>query len=144
LLSPATVSLINAKVGDFYAQAHKEVVVVIDPSLDTDPDPGTPCPKDEPEHVFAVDVAEMMVGRRDDSRDIRPEIPVSDPGTSRRHAKIVKNRDGTVSLQDLASTNGTRLNGIDVAPGSRHLLKEGDLITLGRWTRLRLRSKTFA
>jgi hypothetical protein len=33
LLAPATVSAINAKVGDFNAQAHKEVVVVIDPSF---------------------------------------------------------------------------------------------------------------
>jgi uncharacterized membrane protein YgcG len=33
LLSPATVSAINAKVSDFNAQAHKEVVVVIDPTF---------------------------------------------------------------------------------------------------------------
>jgi uncharacterized protein len=33
LFSPATISLINAKVGDFNAQAHKEVVVVTDPSF---------------------------------------------------------------------------------------------------------------
>lgn len=33
LLAPATVSAINAKVGDFNAQTHKEVIVVIDPSF---------------------------------------------------------------------------------------------------------------
>lgn len=33
LLSPAAVTQINAKVGDFYAQAHKEVVVVTEPSF---------------------------------------------------------------------------------------------------------------
>ncbi|MGA2391972.1 MAG: TPM domain-containing protein [Candidatus Lustribacter sp.] len=33
LLSPAAVSQINTKVGDFYAQAHKEVVVVTEPSI---------------------------------------------------------------------------------------------------------------
>ena len=33
LLSPATVTQINSKVGDFNAQAHKEVVVVVDPAI---------------------------------------------------------------------------------------------------------------
>lgn len=33
MLSPATVSQINAKVGDFYAQTHKEVLVVTEPSF---------------------------------------------------------------------------------------------------------------
>jgi hypothetical protein len=118
-----------------------ELVVAVDASLDTDPDPATPCPKDEPERVFSLDIAEVMVGRRDDRRDIRPEIPVSDPGTSRRHAKFVKNADGSISLLDLASMNGTRLNGTEVAPGSRHPLKEGDHVIIGRWTRMRLRRK---
>ena len=121
-----------------------ELVVAVDPSLDTDPDAATPCPKDEPERMFALDIAEMLIGRRDDSRDIRPEVPVSDPGTSRRHAKIVKNADGSVSLLDLASMNGTRLNGSEVAPGSRHPLTEKDVVIIGRWTRMRLRSKTSA
>jgi FHA domain-containing protein len=119
-----------------------ELVIVVDASLDTDPDPATPCPKDEPDRVFPLDIAEAMVGRRDDRRDIRPEISVSDPGTSRRHAKLVKNADGSISLLDLASMNGTRLNGTEVAPGSRHPLKEGDQVTIGRWTRMHLRSKS--
>jgi len=46
LLSPATVSEINAKVGDFYAQAHKEIVVVTDPSF-------TGTPADAEERTFA-------------------------------------------------------------------------------------------
>jgi len=121
-----------------------QVVVSADPALDTEPDPATPCPSDEPERIFPLDASEMLVGRRDDTRDIRPEIPVNDPGTSRRHAKIVKNADGSVALQDLASMNGTRLNGTEVAPGSRHSLQEGDLVTLGRWTRLRLGRKAFS
>ena len=42
LLSPATVTLINAKVSDFNAQAHKEVVVDIEPSFT-----GTPAAAEE-------------------------------------------------------------------------------------------------
>jgi uncharacterized membrane protein YgcG len=37
LLSAGTVSSINAKVGDFYAQAHKEVLVVIEPQVTAPP-----------------------------------------------------------------------------------------------------------
>jgi len=118
-----------------------ELVVTVDPSLDTDPDPATPCPPGEAERVFAFDVADMLVGRRDDRRDIRPELPVADPGTSRRHAKFLKNADGSVSIQDLASMNGTRFNTKEMVPGSRQVLAEGDEVTLGRWTRIRLRRK---
>jgi hypothetical protein len=119
-----------------------ELVVTVDASLDTEPDPANPCPEGETERVFPFDVAEMLVGRRDDRRDIRPEISLGDPGTSRRHAKFVKNGDGSISLQDLASLNGTRLNATDVVPGSRRALEEGDAVTLGRWTRIRLRRKS--
>jgi hypothetical protein len=119
-----------------------DLVVMVDPALDTEPDPATPCPAGVPEQIYAVDVAEMLVGRRDDRRDIRPEIPLSDPGTSRRHAKFVKNVDGTVSVQDLASMNGTRLNGTDMVPGSRQALTEGDEVTLGRWSRIRIRRRS--
>jgi pSer/pThr/pTyr-binding forkhead associated (FHA) protein len=85
-----------------------------------------------------IDRAELLVGRHDDRRDIHPEISLHDPGASRRHAKFVVLTDGQVALQDLAATNGTNLNGVEVASGARHTLKDGDVVTLGRWTRIRL------
>jgi pSer/pThr/pTyr-binding forkhead associated (FHA) protein len=115
-------------------------VVTIDASLDTDPDASSPPPA-EPERVFPVEQAEMLVGRRDDSQNIRPAIPLHDPGASRRHAKFLLGTDGTVSLHDLASTNGTKLNASDVVSGSITPLKEGDEVTLGRWTRIRLKAR---
>jgi hypothetical protein len=118
-----------------------EVVITVDPTLDTEPDPASPCPTGETERVFPVDLDEMLIGRRDALRDIRPEIPISDPGASRRHAKLLRGRDGAVALQDLASANGTQVNGQDVAPGTRRPLAEGDEITIGRWTRIRLRGR---
>jgi hypothetical protein len=116
------------------------LVVHIDPSLDTEPDPAQPAPT-APERLFPVELAEMLVGRRDDRQNIRPAIPVLDPGASRRHAKFLLNADGSVSLHDLASTNGTKLNGKDVVSGSVQPLEEGDEVTLGRWTRIRLRAR---
>jgi len=117
-----------------------ELIVAVDPALDVDPDPGAPCPANVPERVVAVD-RDLLIGREDDRRDIHPDLPVADPGASRRHAKIVRSTDGTIALQDLASTNGTKLNGVDVAPGSRQTIHEGDTITLGRWTRVTLRGR---
>src|SRR5579883_3020588 len=99
-----------------------ELVLTIDPSLDDEPDPGVPPPPD-PERIFAVEIPELLVGRRDDKQNIRPAVPLNDPGASRRHAKFLLNADGTVSLQDLASMNGTKLNGADVVSGSVRPLK---------------------
>jgi hypothetical protein len=118
------------------------LVLTIDPSLDTEPDPDVPAPA-EPERVFPVEQAEMLVGRRDDRQNIRPAIPLHDPGASRRHAKFLFDAaTSTVSLHDLASTNGTKLNGQDVVSGSIRPLKDGDEVTLGRWTRIRLKART--
>jgi hypothetical protein len=118
-----------------------ELSISVDPALDTDPDPEHPCPRDAPEIVLAVDRADLLVGRHDETRAIHPEISLHDPGASRRHAKFVMEPDGAVALQDLASTNGTQVNGQDVPPGTRRRLAEGDSVTLGRWTRITLRGK---
>ena len=118
-----------------------EIVVHVDPALDTEPDPASPCPAGVPPRAIRVD-HDLLVGRHDAQRDIHPEIPLHDPGSSRRHAKIVREPDGTVALQDLASTNGTSVNGKAVTPGARLRLAEGDEVTLGRWTRLVVRGAT--
>lgn len=122
------------------AHAAWHLVLTVDPSLDTEPDPAAPPPAD-PERIFPVEQAEMLVGRRDDRQNIRPAVPLHDPGASRRHAKFLLGADGTVSLHNLGSTNGTKLNGEDVVSGSIRPLKEGDEVTLGRWTRIRLRAR---
>jgi pSer/pThr/pTyr-binding forkhead associated (FHA) protein len=117
-----------------------ELVLTIDASLDEEPDPASPPPKD-PERIFPVDVAEMLVGRRDDRQNIRPAVALNDPGASRRHARFLLQPDGAVVLHDLGSTNGTKLNDEDVVSGSQRPLKEGDSVTLGRWSRITLRAR---
>jgi hypothetical protein len=117
-----------------------QAVVTVDPALDLEPDPAEPCPENEPERVFPLDLAETLIGRRDDRRDIRPEIPLHDPGASRRHAQLLLGPDGGLALVDLASTNGTRLNGFEIISGARHPLKGGDEVTIGRWSRIVIRS----
>jgi hypothetical protein len=117
-----------------------EIVVQTDAGLDGEPDPDTPF-EARPDEVVAVAGAEVLVGRNDVARDIHPEIALQDPGASRRHAKIVALADGGLALQDLASTNGTRLNGQTVPRGGRSPLTDGDEILVGRWTRLKVRCR---
>jgi len=55
------------------------------------------------------------------------DIVVGDPSVSRRHAQLTF-RDGVWVIQDLASTNGTAVNGARVG---RMALHAGDIVTLG-------------
>jgi pSer/pThr/pTyr-binding forkhead associated (FHA) protein len=118
------------------------LVVQVDATLDVDPDASAPCPVGVGDVVVVVARAELLVGRRDDLRDVHPDIPLNDPGASRRHAKFVRAPDGSLVFVDLASANGSKLNGVDVVPGSRSPLHVGDEVTLGRWTRIRVTGPT--
>lgn len=57
------------------------------------------------------------------------EINLPDANTSREHAAFERNPDGTWSIRDLGSTNGTILNGTRIT--SRQQLHDGDLIAIG-------------
>ena len=120
---------------------HWEISAVVDGSLYAEPDPAIPLPVNEPERVFPLDFAEMLIGRRSDRKDIHPEIPLADPGISHRHAKLQRQPDGSFILLDVGSTNGTQLNGVAVQPGVRLPLRDGDEITLGCWTRVTLHAR---
>jgi hypothetical protein len=118
-----------------------DLVITVDPALDTESDAAHPCPLDAAPIVMRIDKIDLLVGRHDETRAIHPEVSLHDPGASRRHARFVTEADGVVALQDLASTNGTQVNGKDVPPGTRQRLAEGDSVTLGRWTRITLRGR---
>ena len=57
------------------------------------------------------------------------DLPISDKMLSRQHARIVKDDDGGLSVEDLGSRNGTFLNGERLA--TPQPLKPGTRITLG-------------
>jgi pSer/pThr/pTyr-binding forkhead associated (FHA) protein len=54
-------------------------------------------------------------------------LVLDDPTVSRRHARL-RRRDGCWSIEDLASTNGTRLNGWRIEDAR---LRDGDRLALG-------------
>jgi hypothetical protein len=59
-------------------------------------------------------------------RHPRCDVVVCNPSVSRRHAQLTF-RDGVWVIQDLASTNGTTVNGVRVG---RATLRAGDIVTL--------------
>ncbi len=111
----------------------------IDPAL---VEPGGPePPTGVGPFTFSLDKPVNLIGRRSDKRAILPEISLDfDDGVSHRHALLTPGDDGSLTLRDIGSANGTRLNGADVQPMMDLTLKDGDQITLGRWTRLTVRT----
>jgi hypothetical protein len=95
-----------------------------------------------PERRFRLAGTEIRVGRRSESRGIHPEIdltgPPADPGVSRLHVVLVADPDGTWSVVDPGSANGTLVNGDEIPAGETVPLRDGDVIHLGAWTALTL------
>jgi pSer/pThr/pTyr-binding forkhead associated (FHA) protein len=81
---------------------------------------------------------QMRIGRRSAARELQPEIdlavPPIDPGISRLHAMLIAAPDGTWSVLDPGSANGTLVNGREIPTGDLVTLNEGDRINLGAWT----------
>ena len=80
-------------------------------------------------------VKPIRLGRNDPVEHVFPEIDLTDSlgreyGVSRQHACIFQ-RGETVEVQDLASTNGTLLNGQRLAPYVSEPLRDGDQLQLG-------------
>jgi hypothetical protein len=120
-----------------------EVVITVDPSLDTDPDPAAPCPVGDPERCFPLDLTETLVGRRSQSRAIFPTIALGDPGVSHRHLMIYRDSTGSLSVADLGSTNGSYLNGATdpLQAGVKTSVDTNDKVEIGRWTRISFRPR---
>lgn len=123
-----------------FATEKFDVVVRVDPTLYTDPDPALPLPTNQAEQFFPLDLPENLIGRRSESRGIYPEISLTDPGVSHRHAKLFVEA-GAIYLLELGSTNGTRLDGVDAHPGVKLPVLTTSSITLGCWTRIELRRR---
>ena len=78
----------------------------------------------------------LIVGRENSSRGFIPDIDLSgfdavENGVSREHAAIVY-LEGALFIEDLDSTNGTRINGYELKTGRRYRLRDGDELEFGR------------
>ncbi len=78
---------------------------------------------------------EFLVGRFDESQAVQPNVDLTslggyEAGVSRTHAMIRIGRE--VSIVDLGSVNGTRINGVKITPHTTHVLSGGEILTFGK------------
>lgn len=79
---------------------------------------------------------EFIIGRVSEGQSILPDVDLEpfegfEAGVSRLHARLYVS-DEEISLTDLGSSNGTRLNNKPLLPKEKHSLKHKDLIRLGK------------
>ncbi len=72
----------------------------------------------------------MVVGRKDPTLGIFPEINLPDKTVGRRHAYL-RNQQGKYTVEDLNALNKTRLNGVILTPHEERALKDGDVLRFG-------------
>ena len=94
-----------------------------------------------PQRRFRLAGAEVRIGRLGGERDgsdseIDLTGPPSDPGVSRLHAVLLRGQNGSWSVVDPGSANGTLVNGDEIARDQIVPLHDGDRIHLGAWTEL--------
>ena len=91
----------------------------------------------------------VTIGRRSRSLGTDPAldlaIPPEDPAVSHTHASLLPGDDGTWSLVDHGSTNGTYLNeSPEPLPANvPRTVRPGDRIYVGAWTRISLELRSF-
>lgn len=86
----------------------------------------------------ADEIEELVIGRKDPQTGDTPQINLDDysgleKGVSRRHAAII-HKDGSLSVMDMGSANGTFLNGQQLVPNQARVLRDGDDIRVGHLT----------
>lgn len=92
----------------------------------------------ENQTTVGIEVRDRIVlGRGDPVANFYPDLDLSpyggqDGGVSRRHAAIVQDEENkALYIEDLNSTNGTRINGFSLEARRRYRLRDGDELELG-------------
>lgn len=121
-------------------RVHRELVVVLSVDDQRAGEAGCPePPRDRREHIFALDRRSLVIGRADAGG---LQIPIhGDPYVSRHHAEILELGAGW-GLRDVGSTNGTKLNGVPLEGSEIRVLGPDDVIELGCFSRLTVRTRS--
>jgi serine/threonine-protein kinase len=80
--------------------------------------------------TFPLKADMVVVGRKDPTLGIYPEIPLTDKTVGRRHAYL-RYQQGKYTVEDLNALNKTRLNGVTLTPHEECILKDGDVLRFG-------------
>lgn len=113
-----------------------QALISIDPSLAT---PDSPIAPSQGLITIVLASSTNLIGRMSQARGIHPELPLDfDDAVSSRHGILTIQPDGTLTLRDIGSANGTMVNGKEIAIMVDVQIRSGDEITLGHWTRIKL------
>jgi hypothetical protein len=97
-------------------------------------------PEDPPTSAtLTLTGARATLGRIRSGQAPDVDLPLTDdPAVSHHQCAFVRAADGTWSVRDTDSANGTWINDADapLAAGEDHLLADGDRVLVGAWTRL--------
>ncbi len=80
--------------------------------------------EDGQERIVELDIDEITIGRA-----VENIIQIDEKRSSRNHCSITRNEDGEYQIEDLETSNGTRVNGGRIVGMVK--LKEGDEIEIG-------------
>jgi pSer/pThr/pTyr-binding forkhead associated (FHA) protein len=86
--------------------------------------------------TLGVSISHHITIGRTDSKGVEPDLDLTpygavQNGVSRLHATIIYEEE-TLYIEDLNSTNGTRINGFQLTPNRRYRLRDGDELEFGR------------
>ena len=113
-----------------------QLIISIDPTLAT---PDSPTAPTQPPIAIDLKAGANLIGRTSQARAIHPEIPLDfDDAVSSRHAILTLHPDGSLVLRDIGSSNGTMVNGQEIAIMADISIGPGDEITLGHWTSIKI------
>jgi hypothetical protein len=114
-----------------------EIIAMIDPSQQSQDSPEPP--NQEP-FTVRLEKESHLIGRSSEIRGIYPEIALDfDSAVSHRHALLNRQANGSFVIRDIGSTNGTKLNGVELTAMVDVPIKDGDELTLGHWTKIKIR-----
>jgi pSer/pThr/pTyr-binding forkhead associated (FHA) protein len=136
--SPASIPTAPTQPPDPFANSisHWQLTISIDPSLAT---PDSPTAPNQAPITIDLNQGTNLIGRTSQARAIHPEIPLDlDDAVSSRHAILTLHPDGSLVLRDIGSSNGTMVNGKEIAIMADISIVSGAEITLGHWTRIKL------
>jgi hypothetical protein len=100
-----------------------------------------------PPRTFTLTSSEVRIGRHSNTRGIQPEVDLTgapeDPAISHLHAMLIRQTDGSYSVVDPGSTNGTTVNdnADPIAANVPVHLADGDRIHLGAWTTITIHAR---
>ena len=89
------------------------------------------------QRIFLESGQEWTLGRLASGQAVVPDVDLTaynayEQGVSRLHAALRMDEHGRLTITDMGSSNGTRVNGIKILPNTPHPLQHGDIVALGK------------